>query len=136
MCNGICCKDKNKKEKFQEKTNKILILSSFFLFLGIKQLSNCFNESCFFSFFYFSPDLYRNSHFCHISKPIFVNCKCKYSEISPFLRIFADNFNIICEMTRQRQLYIQLIPFFHISFPLPACHTACAYRREAQSRLS
>ena len=33
-----------------------------------------------------------------ISKPTFVNSECKYSNISPFLRTFADDFNKICEM--------------------------------------
>ena len=39
----------------------------------------------------------------HISKPTFVNSECKYSNISPFLRTFADDFNKICEMTEQRE---------------------------------
>ena len=38
-----------------------------------------------------------------ISKPTFVNSECKYSNISPFLRTFADDFNKICEMTEQRE---------------------------------
>jgi hypothetical protein len=33
-----------------------------------------------------------------ISKPTFVNSECKYSNISPFLRTFADDFNKICEI--------------------------------------
>ena len=39
----------------------------------------------------------NQKYLCHISIPTFVNCECKYSEISPFLRTFADDFNKICD---------------------------------------
>ena len=37
----------------------------------------------------------NQKYLCHISIPTFVNCECKYSEISPFLRNFANDFNKI-----------------------------------------
>ena len=34
-------------------------------------------------------------------KTTFVNCDCKYSKISSFLRTFASDFNKICDMIDQ-----------------------------------
>lgn len=37
--------------------------------------------------------------FASYKKRTFVICECKYSEISPFFRTFADEINKNCEMT-------------------------------------